>query len=34
MMRVQNGNYQAVCLPLAVCLSVVICACRQCVVEM
>lgn len=34
MMRVQNGNYQAVCLPLAVWFSVVISVCFQFVVEM
>lgn len=34
MMRVQNGNYQAVCLPLAVWFSVVICVCVQFVAEM
>lgn len=34
MMRVQNGNYQAVCLPLAVWFSVVISVCVQFVVEM
>lgn len=34
MMRVQNGNYQAVCLPLAVWFSVVISVRFQFVVEM
>lgn len=34
MMRVQNGNYQAVCLPLAVWFSVVICVYVQFVAEM
>lgn len=34
MMRVQNGNYQAVCLLLVVCFSVVISVCFQFVVEM